>query len=66
MTKPTIKKVYTIWCAWDIGVGGIAFTSEKKALAFAKEALAEQGADETLEEALSDGLVSVEVLEVVA
>jgi len=58
-----MKKIYSIWCEWDIGEEGNFFTTEQKAIDFAKELWQFQNMEEeveyTFDEAIQNGLLSI-------
>lgn len=61
--------MYKIWCEWDIGCEHKLFTTEEEAEKYAKgiwTSWMEEEVECTFDEALEDGLVGFEELEVIA
>lgn len=57
--------VYKVWCEWDIGQDDLVFETEELAAKWVKQDWNEDDMDITLEEAYSDGLVSIDFIKLV-
>lgn len=54
-----IKKVYEVWCEWDIGQEYVVFGSTASAWKWAEEAIENGGFEESIGELADEGLIGV-------
>lgn len=58
--------MYTVWCEWDIGIEGLVFTTKEVAIRHANINLEACGIDEDYDELRGQGLIGLNVVEVIS